>query len=342
MLLKTLTQIDAVSGNETAISCFLVSKLSTLCTSYSKDTMGNLVFYKKGKNPSGKKIGVFAHMDEVGLIVNNITDDGYIKFSQVGGLDDRILLAQKVTIGENKIKGVIGIKAVHLQSKDERKKVIKTEDMYIDIGAKSKEDALKYVQKGDYIAFDSQYENLYGNLIKSKAIDDRAGCAIIAELMEKEYNEDMYFCFTVQEETGLRGARVLSRKINPDIAFILESTTASDTAFSPEHLYATSLGKGPVISLMDRASYSDKELNAFIADIADKNGIKYQYKLTSNGGNDAGAIQSSASGCRVCSISLPTRYIHSPICVADTSDFDAMKQLVYEVLSKIHRFSPKV
>ncbi len=338
MLLKTLSEIDAVSGNETAISDYLISALSGKCSEYFKDSIGNLIFYKKGKNPSGKKIGVFAHMDEVGFIVNNITDDGYIKFSQVGGMDDRILLAQKVTVGDNKLNGVIGIKAVHLQSKDERKKVVKTEDMYIDIGAKSKEDALKYVHKGDYIAFDSKFEKLHGNYIKCKAIDDRAGCAIIAGLIEKEYDEDIYFCFTVQEETGLRGARVLTRRLNPDIAFILESTTASDTAFSPKHLYATSLGCGPVISLMDRASYSDKELNSFVVDIADKNGIKYQYKLTSNGGNDAGAIQSSASGCRVCSISLPTRYIHSPSCVADTSDFEAMKKLVYMTLLQIHKF----
>ncbi len=340
MLLKTLTQIDAVSGSESAMSDFIVSKLSDLCDSFTKDSMGNLIFFKKGKNPSGKKIGVFAHMDEVGFIVTNITDDGYIKFSQVGGLDDRILLTQRVTVGKNKVKGFIGIKAVHLQSKDERKKVIKTEDMYIDIGATSKEDALKYVQRGDYIAFDSPYVPLWGNRFKAKAIDDRAGCAIMMELIKKDYDEDIYFCFTVQEETGLRGARVLSRRINPDIAFVLESTTASDTAFSPKHLYATTLGMGPVITLMDRGSYSDVDLNKFVTDIADKNGIKYQYKQTSNGGNDAGALQSSASGCRVCSVSIPTRYIHSPICVADLADFDAMQALIDAVLSQIHTFSP--
>ncbi len=341
MNLKILTEIDAVSGNETAMSDFIISQLSHFSDTMSKDTMGNLIFFKKGKNPTGKKIGIFAHMDEVGLIVTGITDDGYIKFAQVGGLDDRILLAQRVTVGDTRIKGIIGIKAVHLQSKDERKNVIKTEDMYIDIGATSKDDAQKYVNKGDYIAFDSKYTPLYGERFKAKAIDDRAGCSIMMELIKNDYDEDLYFCFTVQEETGLRGAKVLSRRINPDIAIVLESTTASDTAFSPEHLYATSLGKGPVISLMDRGSYSDKELNRFITDIADKNGIKYQYKLTSNGGNDAGAVQSGASGCRVCSISLPTRYIHSPVSVADKSDYKAMKKLVDVTLSEIHNISFK-
>jgi len=342
MLLKVLTEIDAVSGNEKEISSFLISQLSGFADSMTKDSMGNLIFFKKGKNPTGKKVGVFAHMDEVGFIVTDITDDGYIKFSQVGGLDDRILLTQRVSVGDNKIKGFIGIKAVHLQSKEERKRVIKSDDMYIDIGASSKEDALKYVQRGDYIAFDSPYIELSGNRFKAKAIDDRAGCAIIMDLIKRDYDEDIYFCFTVQEETGLRGAKVLSRRINPDIAFILESTTASDTAFIEDHLHATTLGRGPVITLMDRGSYSDKCLNKFVVDTANKNGIKYQYKETANGGNDAGALQSSASGCRVCSLSLPTRYIHSPVCVADKTDYEAMKLLVQNVLSQIHTFSPKI
>lgn len=340
MLLKVLTEIDSVSGNENDISSFLISQLSGFADSMTKDSTGNLVFFKKGKNPTGKKVGVFAHMDEVGFIVTDITDDGYLKFSQVGGLDDRILLTQKVTVGVKKIKGFIGIKAVHLQSKDERKKVIKTDDMYIDIGASSKEDALQYVQRGDYVAFDSGYTELSGGRFKAKAIDDRAGCALIMELIKKDYDEDIYFCFTVQEETGLRGARVLSRRINPDISFVLESTTASDTAFIDKHLYSTSLGKGPVLTLMDRGSYSDKHLNKFVVDIAKENGIKYQYKESANGGNDAGALQSSASGSRVCSISLPTRYIHSPICVADMSDYEAMKSLVEAVLTQVHTFSP--
>lgn len=340
MLLKILTELNGVSGNEIPVSDFIISQLSGFADNMTKDTMGNLIFFKKGKNPSGKKVAIFAHMDEVGFIVTDITDDGYIKFSQVGGLDDRILLTQKVSIGNNKIKGIIGIKAVHLQSADERKKVIKTDDMYIDIGASNKEEAMNLVKKGDYIAFDSDYTPLSLSRFKAKAIDDRAGCAIIMDLIKNDYDEDIYFCFTVQEETGLRGARVLSRRINPDIAFILEATTASDTAFIPEHLYATRLGSGPVLTLMDRGSYSDKELNKFVSDIADEFNIKYQYKLTSNGGNDASAIQTGASGCRVCSISLPCRYIHSPICVADKTDFDAMKILAQKILENIHTFSP--
>lgn len=339
MYLKTLTELAGVSGNEKAVSDYISSCVSQYADTVTKDTLGNLIFFKKGRNPSGKTVGVFAHTDEVGFIVTSITDDGYIKFSQVGGIDDRILLTQKVLIGDNKIKGIIGIKAVHLQSKDERKRVIKTDEMYIDIGAESKEEALKYVQKGDYISFDSPYIVLHDSRFKAKALDDRVGCAIMMELMKNVYDEDIYFCFTVQEETGLRGACVLSRKINPDISFVLEATTASDTAFSPKHLYSTSLGKGPVLTMMDRGSYSDKKLNEFVSDIGEKNNIKYQYKLSANGGNDARALQTGASGSRVCSISLPCRYIHSPVCVADAKDIKAMKELVHSVLCEIHTFS---
>lgn len=339
MLLKNLTELNGVSGNEGCVAEYITSDISEYADSITKDSIGNVVFFKKGNKPSGKKIAVFAHMDEVGFIVTGITDDGYIKFAQVGGLDDRILLTQRVRVGENGVKGIIGIKAVHLQSSDERKRVIKTDDMYIDIGAENKEEALKYVAKGDYISFDSPFVNLYGSRIKAKALDDRAGCAIMMELIKQNYDEDIYFCFTVQEETGLRGASVLSRSINPDVAFILEATTASDTAFSKEHLYSTTLGKGPVITMMDRGAYSDKKLNKFVAETAGLNNIAFQYKLSSNGGNDARAIQTGASGCRVCSISLPCRYIHSPVCVADSKDFEAMKNLVDKVLNRIYEFS---
>lgn len=338
-MLKILTELDGVSGNEKAVSDFILSQVSSYADETIVDTMGNLIFFKKGKKPCGQKIAVFAHMDEVGFIVTDITEDGYIKFAQVGGLDDRILLTQKVTVGKSRVNGVIGIKAVHLQSKDERSKVIKTDEMYIDIGATSKEDAEKYVSKGDYVSFKSDYVRLHELRFKAKALDDRAGCAIMMELMKDKFDADIYFCFTVQEETGLRGAQVLSRRIDPDVAFILEATTASDTAFSPKHLHATTLGRGPVITMMDRGSYSDKKLNKFVTDIADSRNIRYQYKLTSNGGNDARQIQTGASGARVCSISLPCRYIHSPVSVADIGDFESMKVLMRAVLNEIHRFN---
>lgn len=338
-MLKILSELDGVSGNEKTVSDFILSQVSGLATSTTVDTMGNLIFFKKGKKPSAKKVAVFAHMDEVGLIVTDITDDGYLKFAHVGGLDDRILLTQRVSVGKSKIKGVIGIKAVHLQSKDERSKVVKSDEMYIDIGAASKEEAEKLVSKGDYVSFCSEFCRLSNMRFKGKAIDDRAGCAIIMELMKDCYDNDIYFCFTVQEETGLRGAQVLSRRIDADVAFILEATTASDTALSEPHMYGTALGLGPAITNMDNGAYSDEALKNFVTNTALSRGIAFQYKLTSNGGNDSRQIQTGASGCRVCSISLPCRYIHSPVSVADGNDYEAMKKLIRAVLNDIQNFS---
>ena len=337
-MLKKISELNGVSGNEKNVADYIFSVVSPYVDKSEKDSMGNLIFFKKGAKPTNNKVAVFAHMDEVGLIVTDITDDGYLKFAEVGGLDDRILLTQRVLVGNNKVNGVIGIKAVHLQGKDERGKVIKMDEMYIDIGASSKEDAQKIVKKGDYISFNSEYKELSGTKFKAKAIDDRAGCAILIDLVSHTYESDIYFCFTVQEETGLRGAQVLSRRINPDVAFVLEATTASDTAFSPAHLHATTLGKGPVITDMDRGAYADKKLNAFIMQVADENNIIYQKKLTSNGGNDSRQIQTGASGCRVSSISLPCRYIHSPVSVADMNDYKAMKKLILNVLKNITKF----
>lgn len=337
-MLKILTQINGVSGNEKSVSDFILSQVRNYCDETIVDAMGNLIFFKKGKCENNKKIALFAHMDEVGLIVTDITDDGYIKFAPVGGIDDRILLGKKVQICKNNVDGIVGIKAVHLQSGDERKKVIKHDEMYIDIGATDKEDALKYVSKGDYIAFKSDFVRLFDRRFKGKAIDDRAGCAIMMELMKDRYDADLFFCFTVQEETGLRGARVLSRRIDPHIAIILESTTASDTPFSKESQQGTFLGSGPVVTLMDRGSYSDISLRKFITDIADERGIKYQYKLTGNGGNDAREIQTGSSGAKVCSLSLPCRYIHSPNSVFDGGDYEEMKRLVRAVVNQIHKF----
>lgn len=338
-MLKILTELNGVAGNEEKVADFILSQVSGYADEIIRDSMGNLVFLKRGKKPTAKKIAFFAHMDEVGLICTDITDDGYIKFDCVGHIDDRVLLTQKVLVGDDELPGVIGIKAVHLQEKEERKKVIKKEDMYIDIGFSTKEEAQKHVSKGDYIALDSPYVRLNDRRFKAKAIDDRVGCAIMMELMHDKYDCDVYFCFSVQEEMGMRGSSVLSRRINPDVAIVLEATTASDTAFVPEHLYATRLGEGPVISLMDKGSYSDIKLRNFIVELAEKRGIKYQFKQTSNGANDSRVLQTGSGGCVVNAISLPCRYIHSAVSVADGGDYDEMKRLVRAVLNDIGKFT---
>lgn len=337
-LIHELTDIHSVSGNEYEIRKTILKKIEHLADNITIDTMGNIIAFKKGLSPGGKKILLCAHMDEVGFIISDITDDGFLKFKCVGGIDPRTLLAQHVLIGEKRVCGVMGVKAVHLQSADEQNSVIKVKDMYIDIGADSKEEAQKSVQKGDYACFDSEFIRLGGGFIKAKALDDRAGCALLCKLMENRFDEDLYFCFSVQEEVGLRGAQVISKRIKADAAIVFEGTTCSDIAGVKPHEYATVSGKGPVVSIMDRASYSDKELNKFICKIADENNIPFQYKQSAMGGNDAGAYQNSDLPCKTAVISLPCRYIHSPVSCVNETDVENMYTLAKKVAMKIHTF----
>ncbi len=337
-VIREFTDIHSVSGNEFKIRTKITEKITPLADSITVDTMGNLIAFKKGRISGNKKILVCAHMDEVGFIISDITDDGFLKFKCVGGIDPRIMLAQNVLIGENSVGGVIGIKAVHLQSAQEQNSVVKPKDMYIDIGASSKEEAQSFVKKGDYACFDSAFTELGGGLIKAKALDDRAGCAMLCELMKNKYESDLYFCFSVQEEVGLRGARVIARRLNADAAIILEGTTCSDIAGVKPHEFATVCGNGPVVSIMDRASYSDKNLNRFICQIAEKSKIPFQFKQSAMGGNDAGVYQNAAAACKTSVISLPCRYIHSPVSCANTDDINNMYSLTENVLENIHTF----
>ena len=245
------------------------------------------------------------------------------------------MLAQHVVIGKKRVSGVIGIKAVHLQTADERSRVLKESEMYIDIGASGKDEAAKSVKKGDYIAFDSDYTELGGGVVKAKALDDRVGCAIICELMKRYYEESFYFCFCVQEEVGLRGAKVIAQRLGADAALILESTTCSDVAGAEPNEFATTLGGGPALSVMDRASYSDRDFNKFITKTAEENGIPFQFKRTAMGGNDAGSYQTSSRACKTAVISLPCRYIHSPVSCASTEDMGNMYSLSECILENI-------
>ncbi len=337
MLLKELTQINGVSGDEGRVRDFILEHIRPYADDITVDTMGSIIAYKKGRHHSDKTVLVCAHMDEVGFILSDITEKGFLKFKEVGGVDERILLTQRVSVMSDKqpVPGVIGIKAVHLQTKAERGNVVPADSMYIDIGAKDKIDAQKYVSKGDYIAFDSEYVEFGDGCIKAKALDDRVGCALMLELIKNTYDNDIYFCFNVQEEVGLRGARVVAHRINADVALVLEATTAADVPYVDEYLHCTTQGDGPVVSVMDRASYADKYLGAFVRDTAERNGIGYQMKKSINGGNDAGAIQTSTSAVRVCSISLPCRYIHSPSCIADEKDIISTLNLAKYMIEKI-------
>lgn len=329
MLLESLCNASGVSGNEAEIRNIIISEIKPYCDEIFVDSIGNVIALKKGKDHS-KKVMLSAHMDEVGFIISGITDKGYLEFKKVGGIDTRVIISKNVLVGDKKIPGVIGMKAIHLQSKGEREEVPKVKSLFIDIGAKDKEDAEKYVNLGDYATFSTKYREIGEDRIKAKALDDRVGCYVLTKLIRESVKFDTYFCFTVQEEVGLRGARVAAYRIKPDIALVLESTTCSDVHNVPEHRMVTEMGKGVAISFMDSATIYNKEYVEFLRKISE--GIPTQFKKMTSGGNDVGAIHITGEGIKTASLSIPARYIHSPVGVASKKDIDAMEKLAKRFL----------
>lgn len=327
-LLKELTLIDATSGDEEKVRNFIISKIDGFCE-YNTDNLGNLICFKKGKNRPLKKVMVDAHMDEVGLIITSVTDKGFLKFKTVGGIDISALMFRRVLIN-GEIKGVIGGKPVHLIEKDDRKKLPSDDSLYIDIGASSKEEALKKISLGDRAVISSEFI-VSGKTVKAKAIDDRIGCAVLIKLLQSDSDYDFYASFSVQEEIGLRGAKTASYSINPHSALVLEATTAADIADVPNDKNVCELGKGVALSFMDRATVYDKAYyNAAL-----QSGIACQPKCAVAGGNNSGSIHLSREGIRTLALSLPCRYIHSASCVANINDIENMLKLSVYMLNGI-------
>lgn len=326
-MLEKLSNAFGVSGADDEVKKIILDEITPYCDKIEILKDGNIIAFKKGKKTPDKKIALYAHTDEVGFIIKDITGEGYIKFEEVGGIDSRILLSSRVFVGENKIPGIIGIKAVHMTSKDEREKTVEITDLYIDIGASSKEEAEKYVKKGDYILFDSKYELLSENKVKGKAFDNRAGVSILISLLKEEAEYDYWVSFNSLEEIGLRGAMTASYFIKPDVALILEGTTCSNGPGTDPMSQSTVSGEGAALSISDGASCSSRELNEFIIKLAKENDIKMQFKRTNRGGNDAGKIQISETGVKTAVISVPVRYIHSPVSVMDLRDYDSALKL---------------
>ena len=284
---------------------------------------------------------IAAHMDEVGLMITGFDASGGLRFQPVGGIDDRILPGKVLLVGPDKIPGVIGAKPVHLLKGDEWKQVVKIDSMVIDIGASSKEEAEKLVKLGQVAAFTTRY-NKVGRTATGKAFDDRAGCAVLVELLRggpagagSRFPFDLHAVFTVQEEVGLRGARVAASAVEPDCAFVLEGTICDDLPKDKDTSPTTELGKGPAISLMDRSAFADRRLVDHLVATAEKLGIPYQFKQPGVGGTDAGAITRSKAGVPTVSVAVPCRYIHSPVARLSLDDFDNTVRLMRESLKRL-------
>ncbi len=324
--LRDLCLIDGISGDEGKVRDYIISKIKDKCT-YEVDPMGNILAFKKGKNTPKNKVMLSAHMDEVGFIVTYICDNGFLKFTNVGGIDPKVAVGRAVTVGENAVKGVIGNKAVHLCNGDDEKTVPKLDKLYIDIGAKNKEEAEKYVTLGDSVHFVSGFVEFGDGKIKAKAIDDRFGCAIMLQMIESELEYDTNFAFLVQEEVGCRGGSAAVFTIRPDYAIVLEATTASDISGVADENRVCVQGGGAVVSFMDRSTVYNRNLFKGAFALAKEKNIPIQTKTTVAGGNDAGAIHKSCSGVYTIAVSLPCRYIHSGTSVGDKRDMQSCYDL---------------
>ena len=325
--LKTLCMLSGVSGLEDEVRDYILERAMPFADELHTDAMGNLMVFKKGRVHLQQRLMLCAHMDEVGLIITRIEDDGYLRFQFIGGVDRRVVLGKRVFVGKERVPGVIGVKAIHLVSREEEKNVPKVDDLYIDIGAKSKEEAQKSVELGDRGVFDNGVVLFGDGYIKAKAIDDRSGCAVMLKLLEEELPCDTWFTFTVQEEVGTRGAHGAAFRLKPDIALVLEGTTAADLPYVEEGKQICRLGKGPVITFMDRGTIYDKELRATLIRLADENGIAWQTKEQIAGGTDGSAVQRSREGVRTAIIATAVRNIHSPVSVAHTADAENVLKL---------------
>ena len=324
-LTKRLSLADGTSGDEKRVRELIKSRLPSDCE-VREDNLGNLIVFKKGAKTPKNKLMLCAHMDEVGFIVTYITDEGYLRFSAVGGIIPAVVFGRKVAF-PNGTTGVIAAKATHQVSKEDDDKQPQLDDLLIDIGAADKADAEKYVSLGDCCVFVSEYFEFGNGFLKGKALDDRIGCAVMTEMLNSESEYDMYFVFTVQEEIGARGAAAAAYGIKPDYAVVLETTTACDIAGVEGEKRVCRCGMGCVCSYMDKGTMYDKELYSLAFDIAEKNGIKLQTKTVVAGGNDSKAIHISAGGIRTVALSVPCRYLHSPSCVVKKEDCDSLRKM---------------
>ena len=339
--MKELSLAPGVSSCEEEVAKIITRELKDVADNIETDSMGNLIATKKGEKKA-PKVMLAAHMDEIGLMVRYIDDNGYLKFSTIGGINDQMLMNQTVTVhssvGENVI-GVIGSKPPHVTTPEERKKVVKADDMFIDIGAKDKEEAEKMVKVGDVMTFNSLFVEYPNNLIMGKALDNRVGCYVMIEVLKRvDTRATVYGVGTVQEEVGLKGAKTASFKLNPDLAFALDVTLSGDhPGIKPEEAPVV-IGKGPAVILADasgRGILTQKSVKDMLIKAGDENDIPYQLEVSDGGTTDGTAIHLTREGIPTGVLSVPTRYIHTPVSVCSMEDVENTIELIVKAINEL-------
>jgi endoglucanase len=323
-MLRELCVINAVSGDENDVREYIINALADVECEILTDNIGNLIVFKKGKTKPKNNLMICAHMDEVGFIVSGINPDGFISLSAVGSVSDSVCFGRQIRFKRG-VSGVIGGKPTHQLEGDEKKNQPKLSSLYADIGARDKADAERFISLGDFAYFESEFLGFGDDLIKCKAIDDRLGCAIMLDMLRSEIEYDLHFVFTAQEEIGARGAGAAAYAIKPDLALVLEATTACDIADVESGNQVCKLGAGTVVPFMDKGANYDRELYKLAFETAAENNLKCQTKTQIAGGNDSQIIHKTAGGIRTICLAAPCRYLHSPSCVIRKNDLTEMR-----------------
>jgi len=339
-LLINLSNAFGPAGFEEEVKDLIFQLVKNYTDELYEDPLGNLIALKRGT--SGKRVMVDAHMDEVGLIVSHFQGP-FVKFQLLGGWDARLLPGQKVVIktrrGE-KVIGVIGTIPPHIQSQDEMKKAFDVNDLFIDVGAQDEEELKKKgINIGDPAVIFAEAKELDEETIVGKAFDDRAGCGVLIKVLERlkhtKLPYDLYAVFTVGEELGLRGAKASAYNVDPDFSISVEGTIAVDNPNIPPYKQPSHIGKGPVITVVDRSIVVNPKVVQFIEQVAQKNGIPFQYKTPIFGSTNAGAIHLERGGVLSSVIAVPVRYIHSPLSILKIKDFEYTVELLYNILVEL-------
>lgn len=322
-LLKRLVEVYSPSGDEESIANIIKKEIEDYVDEVSVDSLGNLIARKKG---NGKKIMIAGHMDQIGLMLTDIDKEGFLRFTNIGGISPHISLNQRVVFKN----GTVGV--VYMEPIDDMSK-LKLENMYIDIGAKDKEDAEKKVNIGDTCVYLSQYYE-DDNRVTTGCLDDRIGCYIMIEAIKElsSSKNDLYFVFTVQEELGLRGARTSAYSINPDIGIAVDITGSGDTPKAKR--FAVSMGKGAAIKVKDQGIVVHPKIKELMINTAKENNIDYQLEILERGATDSGAIHLTREGVPSGVISVPTRYGHSPCETISKNDVVSCIKLLTKLLEK--------
>lgn len=332
-LLRELSTAYGPPGFEDSVVELILRELGDAAETHWRDGMGNL--FVKIKSGGGPRVMLVAHMDEVSMIVKHVDDEGFLYIAPLGWLDTRVLLGQRVVVhGKRLMEGCIGAKPPHITTQEEQKVVPSFKELYVDVGASSREEAASLgIDKGTYITFPSYFSQVAGTRVMGKSFDDRAGCAAEVAVSRLIYESgadcELYAVFTVQEELGLRGAGTIVEQVEPELAFVFECTVAADIPGNPPSEYVTRVGGGAAIRVMDSSMLTRRDIVNYLAGLAESNGIPHQLQVMTGSITDAGRIHNQKRGVPTGVISTPCRNLHTPNLLLDLRDLECVVRLGY-------------